>query len=300
MKHLLATAMCSAVAFAAPAAAQATVAPTPFEAAVNAGNHSPAWDSYSTLGAWLTKADVDNANVSVAVAGRSVQGRNLYVARVNMPAVPADSVLLDVPMVMAGQHAGTEQISVEAGAAIMREWANTHTTPLLVMWPNPDGYVNRTRSNAHKIDLNRDQVRAFTSTGQPESEAMQATIGMYGVDEVADLHETGRHAPRYPGSRQVEFLDLAHWPYGSATVKARSIALNVAAQAAARAAGYTTSTYVFDPVQKPGSLGEALTRYRGAPFVGIETQGNGLQARDTRLREQLAALHGALGGDATD
>lgn len=294
MNRKLAALAVTALALTAPTAAQAVVAPSPFEAAVNAGNHSPAWDSYSTLGSWLTKADAANSNVTVTVAGRSVQGRNLYVARINMPAVPADSVLLDVPMVMAGQHAGTEQISVEAGAAIMREWANTHTTPLLVMWPNPDGYVNRTRFNAHGVDLNRDQVRAFTATGQPESEAMQATIGAYGVDEVADLHETGRHEPVNPGSRQVEFLDLARWPYGIQITKDRSIALNNAAQAAARAAGYTTSTYAFDPIHTPGTLGEALTRYRLIPFFGIETQGNGLQARDIRLREQLAALRGAL------
>jgi protein MpaA len=98
--------------------------------------------------------------LAALVFGHSVDGRPLRALEVGDPASPTK--VLVVGCIHGNECAGMPVV-----------WRLARTQPLFDLWLvpnlNPDGFAQRTRANAHGVDLNRD----FFARREPESRALR-------------------------------------------------------------------------------------------------------------------------------
>jgi len=131
-------------------------------------------------------------NVTITEAGKSVQGRPLYLVHINNKknANPTKIFLF-------AQMHGNEVSSKDALLYLAKNYAeNPKKLPADVdLWLlpmlNPDGSVKYERRNANNVDLNRDQKHLT----QPESITLNKIVQKLHPDITVDCHEYTRNAP---------------------------------------------------------------------------------------------------------
>lgn len=147
--------------------------------------------SYKQMTAQLASDAAGSDWVRVASAGKSVQGRTLWLTRLADPASrPADTVRV---LVLCRQH-GDEPASTEALLRLIHGIAQGQDAPLranlrhvtlyVVPMVNPDGAQAGTRVNGAGADLNRD----WGLWTQPETRAMAHLIAALRPDAIIDAH----------------------------------------------------------------------------------------------------------------
>lgn len=132
--------------------------------------------------------------------GTSVQGRAILAYRIGNPLARTRAVLV-------GQFHGDEPAGRAAATAIVSGSTAYHYVDLWVVpSANPDGAANRTRKNAHGVDLNRNFSVGWRYTdppssgyyqgpspfSEPESRALAAFLR-----EVRPKYVVGMHQPLY-------------------------------------------------------------------------------------------------------
>ncbi len=132
----------------------------------------------------------------LGVAGRSVQGRPVYVVRLTDPAAPDEH---KEHALLTAQHSGLER-SGATGLLYLMEWLLSEDPlardilrrQVVVCMPvvNPDAYVSGSHFNVNKLD----PYTAWTLDGpkdpdkQPEAVAVQKVMDEYQAETHADFH----------------------------------------------------------------------------------------------------------------
>jgi len=106
--------------------------------------------------------------------GHSVQGRPIELTRVGDPAATRKVLVV-------GEVHGDERAGRGIVTALRRAVPPPRTELLLVRDLNPDGFANRTRDNAHGVDLNRNSPQGWAGAGprpwsEPESRALRRIV----------------------------------------------------------------------------------------------------------------------------
>lgn len=132
--------------------------------------------------------------INVSVAGKSVEGRNLYLVRLNRnPSISTWKFFL-----FAQQHgnepAGKEALLtlmeyIHANPSLLQEDVDLWIMPLL----NPDGAEKDQRRNANNADLNRDHI----ILQQPETQILHRVFREIMPHVAVDCHEFGRDSKEY-------------------------------------------------------------------------------------------------------
>lgn len=143
--------------------------------------------SYGAMESFLKSVD-GKGPVRVTVAGKTTQGRNVYLVRLSRSESPAWKVLL-----YAQQH-GDEISGKDALLYLIRDIAANpellpHDTEVWMLpMMNPDGAEAGTRVNGAGVDLNRDHM----TLAQPETQALHRVVQRVRPDVAVDCHEFGR------------------------------------------------------------------------------------------------------------
>jgi murein tripeptide amidase MpaA len=165
--------------------------------------------TYDEMVAELKSQDAKQSALELEVIGKSVKGRDLYLAKyLTDPSKPTILYLTQ-------QH-GNEQLTTEGALEFIKHLGSSNTKGVLdgvniLVLPmmNPDGamgdvnfslddYIadggrHLTRYNANEVDLNRDHVTKI----QPETRALhQNVMSKYGIDYMIDLHHQGANNER--------------------------------------------------------------------------------------------------------
>ena len=170
---------------------------TGFEQRVADPEQNNDWTSVAEESAYLAALVASSHRVAVAVAGQSVEGRDLRVVTVAHPS--ARTSARPAVLIVGAQH-GDEGSGREGLLQMIREWATTTdyetvaylSRVRLVCIPtaNPDRlriWDNGTRENAAAVDLNRDHY----AVTQPESAVIQRAITDLRPVMIVDLHDHG-------------------------------------------------------------------------------------------------------------
>lgn len=176
------------------AALQAAPEPirTPFEV-----SNGATWTTVPQAQKFLRELDASTERVSVSTVGRTTQGRPLQLVQVGAPAPQPGATASkgSVLMYTCSVH-GDEPSGREACLQLARDMATTtdpawlrllRSTTVLLINPNPDGWVANTRGNADGVDVNRD----YMSLATPEGRAIAKVIRDWKPDVLNDLHEYG-------------------------------------------------------------------------------------------------------------
>jgi hypothetical protein len=146
--------------------------------------------SYEELSAYLKQLDAGSELVTVEVAGKSVQGRNLYAMKFSSSDFGKDASKIKV-LIFAQQH-GNEPSGKEGAlllAAELLKPANRYLFDridfLLIPQMNPDGAEVNKRRNGNDADLNRNHLILT----QPETRALHSLFDQYLFEVTMDVHE---------------------------------------------------------------------------------------------------------------
>lgn len=165
---------------------------TPFET-----SNGAAWTTQPESVRFLRQLDAASERVRVTTVGRSVQNRPIQLVALGSPApaTQAEASKSSVVLLACSVH-GNENSGRESCMQLARDLAFTtdatltrflaRTTVLLVN-PNPDGWVANTRGNADGVDVNRDYMELATTEGR----AITKIIRDWQPDVLNDLHEYG-------------------------------------------------------------------------------------------------------------
>ena len=138
-------------------------------------------------------ARASNAVVETRVIGTSVEGRPIRAFRLGNPASPVKVVLIAT---MHGNEFQPARI-----LANLRDHRRIHRADIWVIpFLNPDGYVHRTRRNAHGVDLNRNFPVSWIPQGgsynsgpapasEPETQAVMAFLSEVRPRYVVSFHQ---------------------------------------------------------------------------------------------------------------
>jgi hypothetical protein len=143
--------------------------------------------SYADMESFLKSVD-GKGPVRVTVAGRSTNGRSVYLVQLSRSAQPAWKVLF-----YAQQH-GDEISGKDALLYLVRDIAeNPERLPedvgvWIIPMMNPDGAEAGTRVNGAGADINRDHV----ALEQPETRALHRVVQRVRPDVGVDCHEFAR------------------------------------------------------------------------------------------------------------
>lgn len=159
--------------------------------------------SYAEMASFLVGLD-GKGPVSVSVAGKSLEGRDLYVVRLSRGGEPRWRVLF-----YAQQH-GDEVSGKDALLYLVRDVArNPGLLPAdvevrILPMVNPDGAEAGTRRNAAKADLNRDHV----TLEQPETQALHRVVRAFRPHLAVDAHEFTRDPEDWRRRGIVKWSDI--------------------------------------------------------------------------------------------
>lgn len=176
---------------------------TPFET-----SNGVTWTTQPQAKKFLRDLDAASDRVRVQNIGRTNQQRPIQLVAVGAPTPPSQLLASQGSVVMftCSVH-GDEKSGREAGMQLARDLAFTtdpsltrflRRTTVLLVNPNPDGWVADTRGNADGVDVNRDYMKLAT----PEGRAVTKTIRDWKPDVLNDLHEYG--------PREFYHTDLLH------------------------------------------------------------------------------------------
>ncbi len=165
---------------------------TPFETANGA-----TWTTQPESVRFLRQLDGASERVRVTTVGRSLQNRPIQLVAVGSPAPASQAAASQDSVVMftCSVH-GDENSGRESCLQLARDLAFTTDSTLtrflervtvLLVNPNPDGWVADTRGNAEGVDVNRDYMELAT----PEGRAITKIIRDWKPDVLNDLHEYG-------------------------------------------------------------------------------------------------------------
>lgn len=165
---------------------------TPFET-----SNGAAWTTQPESVRFLRQLDAASERVRVQNVGRTVQNRPIQLVAVGSPTPPSQAVAAagSVVMFTCSVH-GNEHSGREACMQLARDLAFTtdatlsrflERTTVLLVTPNPDGWVANTRGNANGVDVNRDYMAIAT----PEARAIVRTMRDWKPEVLNDLHEYG-------------------------------------------------------------------------------------------------------------
>lgn len=165
---------------------------TPFET-----SNGTTWTTQPEAVRFWRQLDAASERVRVTTVGRSLQNRPIQLAAVGAPAPPTvdaaskGSVVLFTCSVHGDENSGREAcMQLARDLAFTTDAALTRflqRTTVLLVTPNPDGWVADTRGNAEGVDVNRD----YMSLATPEGRAITKVIRDWQPDVLNDLHEYG-------------------------------------------------------------------------------------------------------------
>jgi hypothetical protein len=146
--------------------------------------------SYGELSAYLKQLDAASELLTVEVAGKSVQGRNLYAMKFSSSAFGKDPSKIRV-LIFAQQH-GNEPSGKEGALLLASEllkpgnrYLFDRIDLLLVPQMNPDGAEANKRRNGNDADLNRNHLILT----EPEIIALHKLFDQYLFEVTMDVHE---------------------------------------------------------------------------------------------------------------
>lgn len=165
---------------------------TPFET-----SNGAAWTTQPEAVRFLRQLDAASERVRVQNIGRTTQNRPIQLVAVGSPAPPAQAAAATGSVVMftCSVH-GNEPSGRESCMQLARDLAFTtdatlsrflERTTVVLVNPNPDGWVANTRGNANGVDVNRDYMALET----PEARAIVRTMRDWKPEVLNDLHEYG-------------------------------------------------------------------------------------------------------------
>lgn len=137
-----------------------------------------------------------NTLVQRLLVGKSVQGRPIYAYR-------KGNLRASHRILVIGQIHGNEPAGVTTAWRMINYTAVSLDVDLWVIpTMNPDGRARGTRSNAHRVDLNRNFPQNWTRSGartccysgpsaasEPETRALMAFLDRYHPQEVVTIHQ---------------------------------------------------------------------------------------------------------------
>jgi Zinc carboxypeptidase len=246
--------------------------------------------SHAEVLAYLTKLSIQHKQLSLEVAGRSQEGREIPLVILTSE----DGFQKSKPTVMVlGQQHGNEPAGGEAALALAwqllgRERRLLEQVNVLILpRANPDGAQNFVRATANGLDVNRDHLLLQT----PEGQAIAATALRFGPQVVMDLHEFtvgDRWIDKFGGYAKYDVL-LQAATVGNMNAGVAQVALRDfvgAARAALESKQLSTFWYhtsSTDPVDRVVSMGGVqpdtgrnVFGLRHAVSLLIETRGVGL------------------------
>jgi hypothetical protein len=146
--------------------------------------------SYEELSAYVRQLDAGSDLLTVEIAGKSVEGRNLYAMKFSSTGFGNDPSKIRV-LIFAQQH-GNEQSGKEGAlilAAELLKPGNSYLFAridlLLIPQMNPDGAELNKRRNGHDADLNRNHLILT----EPETIALHRLFDQALFDVTLDVHE---------------------------------------------------------------------------------------------------------------
>jgi hypothetical protein len=201
--------------------------------------------SHAELGEALKSADATRDFITVTEAGRSVQGRPLWLVKLDRSGGKAAWRVF----FYAQQH-GNEVAGKEALAIMVREIAE-HPELLpkdVALWllpqVNPDGAEADKRRNANDADLNRDHTALF----QPETLALHRAFREAMAHVAVDVHEFTRDSRDWTERGFLEWpivmMDTANAPLFDAAVTRAGIRWVESARAPMAKAGHNYTRYM--------------------------------------------------------
>jgi hypothetical protein len=194
--------------------------------------------------------------VSVTTIGLSVEGRELWMVRLN----PRDGETAATPpaFIHARQH-GNEPAGQDALLEMIEAVAHgTEAVPypvLAIPCVNPDGAEKNDRRNANRMDLNRDHLLL----SQPETRALHRAFREARPRLAIDCHEFGRDSSDYTAQGWSEWplimLDCANFPHPSLDgIYQRSVALIASISQTMTAEGFNTCRYIVGDAPPTGEI----------------------------------------------
>jgi hypothetical protein len=146
--------------------------------------------SYQEITAYLQQLDSNSGLLTVEIAGKSVQGRNIYAMKFSSSEFGKDPSKIKV-LIFAQQH-GNEQSGKEGALMLARELGKPENRYLfdkldlmLIPQMNPDGSEADKRRNGNDADLNRNHLILT----EPETVALHRLFDQYLFEVTMDVHE---------------------------------------------------------------------------------------------------------------
>ncbi|NUP91040.1 MAG: succinylglutamate desuccinylase/aspartoacylase family protein [Candidatus Sumerlaeia bacterium] len=191
------------------------------------------------LVAWADEA----AHVETEEIGRSAEDRPLFLVHLRGPGEPSWRVMF------IGQQHGDEHAGKDALCHLIRDLAEhpERLAPGVDLWivpqANPDGSEADRRTNANRMDLNRDHL----VLSQPETRAIHAAVQRVHPDVTVDCHEFGRDSGDYTARGWTEWpqimMDAANHPLFGADRLEAALWWVDSARPALEAAGHNYMRY---------------------------------------------------------
>jgi hypothetical protein len=154
--------------------------------------------SYDELAGFIELLDNSSDILSTEVAGRSVEGRNIYAmffsTHKTMEVTPKVKVLIFAQQ-HGNEHSGKEGSLLLASELIKEEYLYLFDRIELVLIPqmNPDGSEIDKRFNGNKNDLNRNHLILT----EPETIALHKLFNKYLFEVTMDVHEYYPYSDRW-------------------------------------------------------------------------------------------------------
>jgi hypothetical protein len=146
--------------------------------------------SYDELSAFVKQLDASSDLLSVEIAGKSIQGRNIYAMKFSSSGFGKSPSKIRV-LIFAQQH-GNEPSGKEGAMLLANELVKPENRYLfdrvdflLVPQVNPDGSEAVKRRNGNEMDLNRNHLILT----EPETLALHRLFDQYLFDVTMDVHE---------------------------------------------------------------------------------------------------------------
>jgi murein tripeptide amidase MpaA len=146
--------------------------------------------SYDELTSFVQQLDANSGLLTVEIAGKSIQGRNIYAMKFSSSAFGTDPSKIRV-LIFAQQH-GNEPSGKEGALLLARElirpdnrYLFNRIDLLLIPQMNPDGSETNSRRNGNDADLNRNHLILT----EPEVIALHLLFDQYLFEITMDVHE---------------------------------------------------------------------------------------------------------------